>query len=125
MILTYRLLNGDEGINHEIYLSLEASHYHLKGDHSKHIVKPIRWNLELVQRKESLPAKSSENIPSDVHHLHAGAQVHEGLPVNHPQAIVGDVNLPERCQGWKLVRSQLRDLIAAQHDGSKTIQPAK
>ena len=34
MILTYRLLSGEEGINHETFFTLEKSHYKLRG-HSR------------------------------------------------------------------------------------------
>ena len=46
MILTYRLLNGEEGISHEKFFKLEQSHYHLRGDHSKKLYKPHQ-RLEL------------------------------------------------------------------------------
>ena len=38
MILTYRLLNGEEGIDHKAFFSLEHSHYNLRG-HSRKIFK--------------------------------------------------------------------------------------
>ena len=45
MILTYRLLNGEEGIDHETFFSLENSHYNLRG-HSRKIFK-TRAHLNL------------------------------------------------------------------------------
>ena len=46
MILTYRLLNGEEGISHEKFFKLAQSHYHFRGDHSKKLYKPHQ-RLEL------------------------------------------------------------------------------
>ena len=46
MIFTYRLLNGEEGISHDIFFSLDDSPYLLRGDHSKKITKPFeRLNI--------------------------------------------------------------------------------
>ena len=38
MILTYRLLNGEEGIDHTFFFSLEHGHCNLR-DHSMNILK--------------------------------------------------------------------------------------
>ena len=74
-----------------------------------------------MQRKESLPANSSENISSEVQHLHAATKVQECLAVNHPQHIVREVNLPESHQWGKLVSCQHGDLIMAQYQDLEII----
>ena len=74
-----------------------------------------------MQRKESLPTNHSENISSQVQHLHAATKVQECLTVNHPQDIVREVNLPERHQRRKLVSYQHGDLITAQYQDLEII----
>ena len=49
MILTYRLVNGEEEIDHDAFFSLEHSHYNLRGN-SKKVFKTrahlnIQWNF--------------------------------------------------------------------------------
>ena len=39
MILTYRLLSGEEGIDYRRFFTLSDDHYNLRGQHSKKIKK--------------------------------------------------------------------------------------
>ena len=78
-------------------------------------------HLKLMQRKESLPTNHSENISSEVQHLHAATKVQECLTVNDPQDIVREVNLPESHQRRKLVSNQHGDLITAQYQDLELI----
>ena len=54
MILTYRLLIGDEGIHHERFFSLEQSRYHLRGDQHLNIRRFFFHGEWLINRTVSL-----------------------------------------------------------------------
>ena len=73
-------------------------------------------HLELMQRKKSFPRHGSEDVPPEVHHLHAGTQVHERLAVYHPHTIAGQVDLPEREKRWELVGNKHGQLVAAEDE---------